>query len=49
MRYGGPWLKRRAGLGMGMVAAYNPSLHYLIESHGFIEEDAKSCTISLLL
>ncbi|XP_050369395.1 mitochondrial dicarboxylate/tricarboxylate transporter DTC-like [Argentina anserina] len=42
LREGGPWLKTKAGLGMGMVAAYNPSLHYLIESHGFSEKDAKS-------
>ncbi|KAL6203842.1 hypothetical protein ACLB2K_027541 [Fragaria x ananassa] len=41
LRAGGPLLKRNAGLGMGMVAAYNPSVHYLIETHGFSEQAAK--------
>ncbi|PRQ35747.1 putative mitochondrial carrier domain-containing protein [Rosa chinensis] len=41
-RYGSVSWKRRVGLGMGMVASYKPSLHYLVESRGFSEEDAKS-------
>lgn len=47
--YGGPWFKTRIGLGMGMVASYKPSLHYLVESRGFREDDAKSGTNYFLI
>ncbi|KAM5582265.1 hypothetical protein ABKV19_002591, partial [Rosa sericea] len=38
----GPSMRSRIGLlGMGMLASYNPSLHYLMESKLFSEGDAK--------
>ncbi|XP_062011196.1 uncharacterized protein LOC133727810 [Rosa rugosa] len=37
----GPSMRSRIGLGMGMLASYNPSLHYFMESKRFSEGDAK--------
>ncbi|KAL6200791.1 hypothetical protein ACLB2K_030572 [Fragaria x ananassa] len=49
LRATGPSLKRNAGFGMCMVAAYNPSVHYLIETHDFSEEAAKCGIVSFLI
>lgn len=49
LRDGGFKFKPRIGLGLGMLASYNPSFRYLRESQGFYEEVAMIGTVSFLI